>query len=185
MRITRWMALAAVACLPALAANDRFWKEKPGSLNGFEAATDALYVKECGACHTPYLPGLFPARSWALHMDRLERHFGETVVLKAEDRSAIGRYLADHAADRSSLEGSLTVMERLDPAKTPYRFMDMPLYRENHRVVLEVIDRKAKIKVRRLSNCGACHQRADEGSFGNSELFIPGLTPSRRTASER
>jgi hypothetical protein len=76
-------------------------------------------------------------------------------------------------------------MERLDPAKTPYRFMDMPLYRENHRVVLEVIDRKAKVRVRKLANCTECHHRADEGSFANSELFIPGLTPSRKPVAGR
>jgi hypothetical protein len=34
--------------------------------------------------------------------------------------------------------------------------------------------------VRRLTNCNACHQMADEGSFGNDELLIPGLTPSTR-----
>ena len=176
-------AFAAALCMPAFAANDRFFKEKPDSINGFQPVTDALYRKECGACHTAYLPGLMPARSWELHMQRLDKHFGENVALSAPDHAAIRKYLVDHAADRSRFEGSLTILERIDPRRTPYRFMDMPLYLEMHRIVLEVIDRKPKIKVRTLTNCNACHQAAEEGSFGTDELLIPGLTPSRRRAS--
>ena len=177
--------LAAAVCLPALAANDRFWKESPDSMNGFMPARDPLYVKECGSCHTPYLPGLLPARSWELHMQRLDKHFGENVTLAPQAHAAILKYLVDHAADRSRYEGSLTLLERIDPKRTPYRFLDMPLFLESHRIVLEVIDRKPKLKVRRLTNCIDCHQMADEGSFGNSELLIPGLTPSTRRRGYR
>lgn len=174
------LVVLALAALPAAAANDRFWRETPDSPNGFMPARDPLYVKECGACHTPYLPGLLPARSWELHMKRLEKHFGEIVVLKPADAEAIRRYLVENAAENSKLEGSLTVVERLDPARTPYRFMDMPLFVESHRIILEVIDRRGKVKVRKLTNCTDCHQRADQGSFGNAELYIPGLTKNRR-----
>lgn len=173
-------ALALAACSGADAANDRFFKEAPGSMNGFMPATDPLYRKECGACHTAYLPGLFPARSWQLHMDLLHKHFGENVALKDADRDAILKYLVENAADRSKYEGSLTMMERVEAKQTPYRFMDMALFREMHRIVLAVIERKTKVKVRRLTNCGDCHQAAEEGSFGNDELLIPGLTPTRK-----
>ena len=171
--------LLAAVSIPALAANDRFWKEAPGSVNGFLPATDPLYVKECGSCHFPYSPGLLPARSWELHATRFDRHFGETLNLSPEKRDAILRYLTENAADRSKFEGSLTLMEKVDPKRTPYRFQDVPLFREMHRVMLEVINRKAKVKVRTLTNCNGCHQMADEGSFGNSELLIPGLTVQR------
>ena len=172
--------LVTAACTLAGAANDRFFKEAPGSMNGFMPVTDPLYTKECGACHTAYLPGLLPARSWQLHMDLLHKHFGDNIALKPADHAAILKYLVDNAADRSQYEGSLTIMERVDRKQTPYRFQDMALYREMHRIILEVIERKSKIKVRRLTNCGDCHQAADEGSFGNSELLIPGLTPTRK-----
>ena len=172
--------LAAVATLACHAANDRFYKESPNSVNGFLAARDPLYVKECGSCHFPYSPGLLPARSWDLHMKRLEKHFGESVTLPPDTAAAIAKYLADNAADRSRFEGSLTFMERVDPNRTPYRFQQVPLFKEMHRVILEVIDRKPKIKVRTLSNCNGCHQGADDGSFGYEELYIPGLTMMRR-----
>ena len=45
-----------------------------------------------------------------------------------------------------------------------------------HTVMHEVISTKSKVKVRTMTNCNACHRKADEGSFGNDELYIPGLT---------
>jgi len=170
------VALAAAATSFACqAANDRFYKEKPGSMNGFLAATDATYVKECGSCHFPYSPGLLPARSWELHMNRMEKHFGESLNLPEQSQAAIRRYLVENAADKSRFEGSLTMMERIDPARTPYRFWDVPLFREMHRMVAEVIDRKPRIKVRNLTNCNGCHRGAESGSFGYEELVVPGL----------
>ena len=169
----------ALGAGPALAANDRFYKESPNSVNGFMPARDPLYVKECGSCHFPYSPGLMPARSWELHIKRLDKHFGENVELPPAKREAIRKYLVDNAADRSSFEGSLTFMERIDPKHTPYRLQQIPLFREMHRVVLEVIDRKPKIKVRTLTNCNGCHQGADDGSFGYQELVVPGLSVMR------
>jgi hypothetical protein len=172
-------AIAALACLSASAANDRFYKDSPGSMNGFMPARDPLYVKECGSCHFPYSPGLLPARSWEMHATRFNNHFGEILNLKPEAHEAIRKYLVENAADRVKYEGSLTFMERIDPKKTPYRFNHVPLFREMHRVVLEVIDRKPKVKVRNLTNCNACHEGADEGSFGIQEMWIPGLSVQR------
>ena len=177
--------LGLATSLLATAANDRFFKEKPGSTNGFLAATDATYVKECGSCHFPYSPGLLPARSWELHMTRMEKHFGESVGLPPETAGTIRRYLVENAADKSAFEGSQTFMERIDPKRTPYRFWDVPLFREMHRVMAEVIDRKPKIKVRTFTNCNGCHQGADSGSFGYDELVVPGLTMMRKPASVR
>jgi hypothetical protein len=172
--------LTGLAAVHAMAANDLFQKDGAASRNGFLAATDPTYMKECGACHFAYSPGLLPARSWELQMSRMEKHFGESVVLPEPARESIRRYLVENAADRSDYAGSQLFMERLDPKATPYRLMDVPLYREMHRIVLEVIGIKSKVKVRTLTNCNACHQYAPEGSFGNRELFIPGLTPLRR-----
>jgi hypothetical protein len=176
MRTAAWIIVASLAHVPAWAADESFYKEKPGSMNGFLAARDPVYVKECGACHFPYSPGLLPARSWALHMERLGKHFGETVQLDEATRRSVQAYLTSNAADVSPYAGSRTYMERIDPSSTPYRFRDIFWFRTMHRIVLEVIGTKPRVKVRKLTNCGDCHQYADEGSFGLSELAIPGLT---------
>ena len=170
--------VALAAPLAAGAADDRFEKKSPDSMMGFLAARDALYAKECGTCHFAYSPGLLPARSWVRHLDRMAtgKHFGETVELKAATRANIQEYLTRNAADVSPYEGSKTFMERVPASLTPYRLTDVPLFRQMHTVMHEVISTKPKVKVRTMTNCNACHQKAEEGSFGNAELYIPGLT---------
>jgi hypothetical protein len=170
----------ALTCFAAHAASDRFYKEVPGSMNGFMAAKDPTYVKECGSCHFPYSPGLLPVRSWELHMTRLDKHFGETLNLSPATASAVRKYLTDNAADKSRYEGSIAFMEKIKDSQTPYRFLEVRTMVEMHRIILEVIDRRAKIKVRTLTNCSGCHTYADEGSFGNSELLVPGLSVMRK-----
>jgi hypothetical protein len=59
--------------------------------------------------------------------------------------------------------------------------MDVPLYREMHRIMLEVI------RYQEQGQGAHAHElqrpatsTRPEGSFGNRELYIPGLTPLRR-----
>ena len=176
------LVATAFAGTSAVASHERFHKATKDSKDGFFAATDPTYVKECGSCHFAYSPGLLPARSWNLHMDRLEKHFGEVVTLQPATRDTIKRYLVENAADVSPYEGSQYFMAKIKADATPYRFMEVPLYREMHRIIQEVISIKTKVKVRTLTNCNACHQFATEGSFATSEMYVPGLTPPVRTA---
>ncbi len=180
VRRAAFLATALLCAFPAAAADDHFFKETPDSLNGFLAARDPTYVRECGSCHFAHSPGLLPARSWVRQMERMEKHFGETVRLPAEKRDHVQRYLVENAADRSAYAGSRTFMERVDPAAIPYRLLDVPLYREMHAIIREVIDSKPRVKVRTLTNCNGCHQGAGDGSFGLSELVVPGLTRTQR-----
>jgi hypothetical protein len=110
-------------------------------------------------------------------MQRMDKHFGESLQLDAVTRRAIESYLTANAADVSPYEGSKAFMERVEPSSTPYRLRDILLFRTMHRIMLAVIETKPKVKVRKLTNCIDCHQYADEGSFGLSELLVPGLTP--------
>ena len=172
------LAAMLAASLCAGAADDRFHKKTPESMNGFLAARDPVYVKECGTCHFPYSPGLLPARSWVLQLDRMAtgKHFGESVQLPPATRTQIQDYLTRNAADVSPYEGSKAFMEGVPASQTPYRLSSVRLFKEMHTVIHEVINTKNKVKVRSITNCNACHRRADEGSFGNDELYIPGLT---------
>ena len=169
-------AAALAVSLTAGAADDRFFKSTPGSMMGFLAARDPLYAKECGTCHFAYSPGLMPARSWVRVLDRMDQHFGESLRLDPATRAKLQAYLSANAADVSPYEGSKTFMERIPASLTPRRLAGVPVFREMHTVIHEVISTKTKVKVRTVTNCNACHTKADEGSFGNSELYIPGLT---------
>jgi cytochrome c553 len=172
------LALALAASFAAGAADDRFMKKTPDSMMGFLAVRDPVYLKECGTCHFAYSPGLLPARSWVLHLDRMAtgKHFGESVQLPPATRAQIQEYLTRNAADVSPYEGSKTFMEGVKASQTPYRLTGVRLFKEMHTVIHEVIATKNKVKVRSITNCNACHRKADEGSFGNDELYIPGLT---------
>jgi len=170
------LVLALAASFAAGAADDRFHKKTPDSMMGFLPARDPLYVKECGSCHFPYSPGLLPARSWMRQLDRMEKHFGESVKLAPDTRAQLQDYLTKNAADVSAYEGSKALMERVPASQTPYRFSEVLLFRQMHTVVWEVIHTKPKVKVKNLANCNACHTKADNGSFGLEEMYIPGLT---------
>jgi len=172
------IAVLLAAPLALQAADDRFHKKTPDSMMGFMAVRDATYLKECGTCHFAYSPGLLPARSWILQLDRMAtgKHFGESVQLPPATRAQIQEYLTRNAADVSPYEGSKTFMEGVKATQTPYRLTGVRIFKEMHTVIHEVINTKNKVKVRSITNCNACHRRADEGSFGNDELYIPGLT---------
>ncbi len=198
--------LLGLASFVACAADDRFFKENEASKRGFMPAKDPLYVKECGSCHFPYSPGLLPARSWDLQLQRMGKHFGAAVGLDEATRTALRRYLTANAADVSPYEGSKAFMERIEADNIPYRLADVLLFRTMHTIMFAVIDEKPRIKVRKLpncdgclmleviqvksrikvsklTNCNGCHQGAEEGSFGLSELSVPGLTRSYREQS--
>ena len=172
------LGAALAAAFTAGAADDRFDKKTPDSMMGFLPASDPLYMKECGTCHFAYSPGLLPARSWVLHLDRMAsgKHFGEPVDLPPQTRAKIQDYLTRNAADVSPYAGSKTFMERIPASQTPYRLSGVRLFREMHTVIHETLKTNNKVKVRTITNCNACHRRAEEGSFGNGELYIPGLT---------
>ena len=170
------LAVMLAASFAAGAADDRFHKKTPDSMMGFLPGKDPAYVKECGTCHFPYPPGLLPARSWIRQLDRMQKHFGETVQLSADTRAALQEYLTRNAADVSPYEGSKAMMEKVSESRTPYRFSDVPLFRQMHTVIWEVINTKPKVKVKTLANCNACHTKAAEGSYGLDELYVPGLT---------
>jgi hypothetical protein len=178
-RLAMWAAgilCLALAAAPARAADDRFDRASYDGRGGFAPVSDAVYRKECGACHFTYLPGLLPARSWRLVMDRLDRHFGERIELDAEIAGRLRAYLDDNAADKVADKGPAVLLERLGETDTPDRITRIPIMIRNHVVVREVIKVNTRVAARTITNCDACHQRADEGSFALRDLLVPGLS---------
>lgn len=176
-----WAALraAAVGLLAASAAHgadDRFDRTKYDGLGGFRPVTNEVYRKECGACHFAYLPGLLPARSWELVLQRANEHFGENLDLGPERTAQLRAYLLENAADKVPDRGSELLMARLDPKVTPARITALPRVYRDHVIVREVIKISTAIEARKLTNCDSCHRKAGEGSFANRDLIVPGLT---------
>jgi len=176
MRVRRNYVLAALVAatsvLPsAQAADERFFKESPGSMNGFAAVSNASYAKECSACHFAYLPGLLPARSWTLLFSNMDKHFGEVLNLGERLRTELAGYAAENAADRSPYEGSKGLLEKLPDSSTPLRVTTLPALAGKHSIARAVVASGGR---KGLKDCKECHLRADKGSFGTVELSIPG-----------
>lgn len=131
------------------------------------------YVKECGECHFAYQPGLLPERSWRKIMNGLNDHFGDNAELPAATRDAITEYLAANSAEHGNYRRSEKILRSLSASVTPLRITETPYIRHKHD---EVPNRliKANDKVGSLSNCAACHTRAEQGSFSEREINIPG-----------
>lgn len=132
-----------------------------------------LYTKECGACHLAYPPGLLPARSWEKLMNGLSDHFGDNAELAPEDQSALTDYLVKNAADRSGQKRSAKVVRSLKKEEAPLRISEVPyIVRKHHEIPSRLIQGNPKVKS--LSNCNACHKRAEAGSFNEHDVSIPG-----------
>ena len=137
--------------------------------------SDKDYIEECGSCHFAYQPGLLPEASWRKLMDAmaLEDHFGDNAELDESLRSHILDVLVKASADKSSYKRSKKIMASLRDDKAPMRIIETPYIKHaHHEVPASLI--KENPKVKSLSQCDKCHQKAAEGSFDDDTVMIPG-----------
>lgn len=139
----------------------------------FAPVNNALYKKECSACHMAYQPGLLPSASWKKIMGSLDKHFGDNAELDAKDAENILNYLTKNAADHSSYRRSKRLIHYQRSSVFPTRITETRYIRSIHR---ELSTRMVtgNPKVKSLSQCNACHTRADTGSYSEREIRIPG-----------
>jgi hypothetical protein len=168
--------VAALAALPCAAVDDHFDPSKYEK-GGFAPATDEIYAKECGSCHFSYLPGMLPERSWHALMARASEHFGESLGLAPEVARHIEDYLAANAADRSPYDGARIMLSQLPDDRTPTRITPLPHMRHRHVVVNKLMSSPVYgTKVKTLTNCDACHEKAATGSFAYDQIVVPGVS---------
>ncbi len=145
-----------------------------GKAPGVAPVENPQYLEECGSCHFPYQPGLLPARSWIRVMTGLEDHFGENAELPVEDARGFTDYLVKNAADHANYKRSKKIMRSLRPDEAPLRASGTPYLINKH----DVLSRRMvqdNPEVRSISNCEACHTKADTGSFSETGILIPGF----------
>jgi hypothetical protein len=132
--------------------------------------TDKTYKNTCGECHMAYPPMLLPSSSWKKIMNLLENHFGEKVSVDSRAREDISRYLIENGADRSSCKKAAKIVKSLND-KVPVRITEVPYIRNEHREIpSKILERE---KIGSLSNCLACHKKADQGLFNERDIKIP------------
>ena len=128
------------------------------------------YKEHCGACHFTYQPELLPSASWKKILDQLEDHFGESFELDPESQKAVLAYLETNGAERSTAKRAVRIMRSVG-SSTPVRITEIPYIRDKHRKVsASVLNRPS---IGSLSNCTACHGRAEEGNYDDDFVVIP------------
>ena len=139
----------------------------------FAPADHPGYARECGACHLAYPPGLLPARSWERIMDGLDDHFGDNAELPAAAAEPIRAYLQARAADRDARGRARSVAASLGPDQAPLRIAATPWFRRQHHEIPAALV-AGNPQVGGFGNCGACHRGAEDGSFDEHQVRIPG-----------
>jgi cytochrome c551/c552 len=148
-------------------------KRNKGALKGdavFRPVNNLMYKTNCGGCHMAYLPELLPGPSWEKILNQAEDHFGEKITLEPKVREELLKYLRENAADRSSAKIAGKILASLE-GKTPLRITEVPAFRKKHRKISpEIFNRKT---IGSLSNCAACHPKAEQGNFDEDSVVIP------------
>ena len=144
-----------------------FWKQMRQDVASVD---NTLYAEECGVCHMAYQPGLLPRRSWKAVMTTLEDHFGEDASLDREVVDELTDYLNQNAADVSDYKRSKS-FAGVDGA--PRRISDSRYFRRKHHELSEKMV-VGNPDVGSWSNCTACHTKAEQGSYDEDQIDIPG-----------
>jgi len=103
----------------------------------------------------------------------LEDHFGDNTELNDDVRRHILDVLVNASADKSYYKRSKKIMVSLREDKTPMRIIEIPYIKKaHHEIPAKLI--KDNPKVKSLSYCNKCPQKADEGIFDDDTVVIPG-----------
>ncbi len=103
-------------------------------------------------------------------------HFGESLALAPEVAAHLERYLTENAADHSDYRGAEAILYRLRDDVTPLRATELPVMRQRHYIVLNVLSLNPSAKLKKITNCNDCHEKAETGSFAYGEIVVPGVS---------
>lgn len=147
------IALAAALLLPAAVRADRL---------PLPADAPPAFKAECGGCHLAFPPALLTAADWRKVMAGLDRHYGDNASLDDKTRRLLEDFLVRNAGSG----------ERLASRGEPPRLTRSAWFERKHREVPPA-DWRDK-RVGSAANCAACHTRAEQGSFREREIVLPG-----------
>lgn len=122
----------------------------------------AVYQEECGSCHVAYPPRLLAAADWQTIMGGLARHFGSDASLEPARAREIAAYLGAGAGRREAAGGEARIT-------TGDWFRRK--HRDGHDGLTAAVWKSPA--VRSPANCGACHQQAAAGDYGERSLRLP------------
>lgn len=134
-------------------------------------ADNAQWREECGSCHLAFHPSLLPARSWARLMAGQAQHFGSDLALDDATRAALLAFMTANAAEQQQTEAAFKISQSLAPGAEPLRITETPYWVNKHRDISAAQWRQTQVKSK--TNCAACHQDAQAGTFEDGAMRLP------------
>jgi hypothetical protein len=120
-----------------------------------------------------YPPWLLPERSWRAVMGSLADHFGDNAELDAQTRANLETFLERHAADGAGGRHALRVLRSTSGSESVLRISETDYFRgQHHEIRLNMVE--GNPEVGSFSRCEVCHANADQGSFRERDVRIPG-----------
>jgi len=136
----------------------------------FKPVANPAYKEYCGACHFAYHPDLLPSASWKRILNQTEKHFDASFELDPEVKKTLLAYLTANAAEKSTAKRAGRIMKSLGKT-TPSRITEIPYIKDKHHKISEAVLKRPAIGS--LSNCTACHQKAEQGNYSKRYVSIP------------
>lgn len=167
------MTVGIVSLPVVFSDNDGNWRDDEQHSSDVANVSHPVYREECGSCHMAYPPGLLPATSWERMMNGLEDHFGDNAELDKQRHNEVSEFLTANSADKSNYRRSRKFMKDIDPDKATMRITELPYFRHEHDEIPSRIF-KGNEKLSSISQCNTCHKKAEQGSFNEDDINIPG-----------
>jgi len=155
-------ALSLLISTMPQADSDRHEREEDHERSSYSSKIDPLYQTECGECHIAYPAYLHTKESWRKVMAGLDDHFGDNAELDVNTVAQITKYLIQNASSSYFWNRS-----------NPLRLTETRMFQAEHDEVPRGAVGSNK-QVKSYANCNDCHQRADQGSYREREIRIPG-----------
>jgi hypothetical protein len=135
-----------------------------------EPVTNPTYKDSCGACHFAYQPELLPSASWKRILEGLDDHFGQSFNLDEVTKNDISNYLGLNSSEHSKSKVAVKFMKSLR-SQVPMRITEIPYIKDkHHRIPADTLMRDS---IGSVSNCVACHRKAEEGIYDDDYVAIP------------
>ncbi len=168
------LVLAAVAMPLVWSDEDReAWLEYGRVSTGVALLSSPVYKEECGSCHMAYPPGLLPTATWQKIMSGLENHFGDNAELDNETQTKITEFLVSNSANQSNYRRSRRFAAVDDKSEASMRISETPYFIHEHDEIPSRLVTGNR-EVTSFSNCNACHRKAEQASFRERDILIPG-----------
>jgi hypothetical protein len=128
------------------------------------ADAPAAFKAECGSCHLAFPPALLGSGDWQRVMARLDQHYGDNASLDEPVRRQLEAFLMRHAGSARKLGNA--------PGDPP-RLTATGRFQRKHDEVASAVWKDPRVGS--AANCAACHPRAEQGSYSERELTVPGM----------